>query len=189
MDQSIKNWLKKMKLNESTISMLLGALVVIVVGVLIFNYFSMGGEEGITPEEISPEEITLEEIQREKKKLPAKHKVKAGDHLWAIALDYYQDGYQWPEIAKANKLGNPSLISPGQKLTIPKVAARVTPKEAKPEMEPIAGEKYTVKKGDCLWNIALRAYGDPYKWPEISKANKLVNPDLIYADSEFVIPR
>jgi len=35
----LKNFLKKLKLNESTISMILGALVIVVVGVLIFNYF------------------------------------------------------------------------------------------------------------------------------------------------------
>jgi hypothetical protein len=35
----LKNFLKKVKLNESTISVILGVLVVIVVGALIFNYF------------------------------------------------------------------------------------------------------------------------------------------------------
>lgn len=179
MDETVKNWLKKLKLNESTISMILGALVVIVVGVLIFNYFSKGREE-IKPEVITPEEITVEgQVEGE---LPTKHKVKAGEHLWAIALNYYNDGYQWPEIARANNLANPNLISSGQELTIPKV-------EVAEEMEPISGEKYTVKKGDCLWYIALRAYGDPYKWPEIVRANKLANPDLIHPGNELIIPR
>lgn len=186
MAELIKNWLKKLKLSESTISTILGALVVIVVGVLIFNYFSRGVKEEVTPEEITIPEAEVEE----KKEFPVKHKVKTGEHLWSIALGYYDDGYQWPEIAKANNLANPNLLFVDQELTIPRVeVTKEKPEEAKTEMEPITGEKYTVQKGDCLWFIALRAYGDPYKWPEIARANELANPDLIYPGNEFVLPR
>ena len=40
MEERLKQWLKALKFNESTISMLLGGLVVVVVGVLIYNYFT-----------------------------------------------------------------------------------------------------------------------------------------------------
>ena len=33
-------------------------------------------------------------------------------------------------------------------------------------------KKYTVKNGDCLWNIAKKFYGDGSKWTKIYKANK-----------------
>ena len=36
----LKKFLKAIRLNESTISTVLGALVVVVVGVLIYNYFT-----------------------------------------------------------------------------------------------------------------------------------------------------
>lgn len=189
MEKEVKNSLKKLKLNESTISTILGALVVIVVGVLVFNYFSKRAKEV----EIKPEEITLEEAEmkaEEERELPTKHKVKSGEHLWVIATDYYNDGYKWPEIAKANNLANPNLISPDQELTIPKIeVTKEEAKEVRPEMEPITGEKYTVEKGDCLWFIALRTYGDPYKWSEIAQANKLGNPDLIHPGNVLVIPK
>jgi nucleoid-associated protein YgaU len=45
--------------------------------------------------------------------------VKKGDTLWAIAYKYYKDGTEWPTIARANKLRNPNLIFPGQRLKIP----------------------------------------------------------------------
>ena len=175
MEKEVKNWLKKLKLNESVISMILGALVVVVVGVLVFNYFSKE-KEGIKPEGITSE-VGIE-IGEE---LPATHKVKPGEHLWKIAVDYYNDGYKWTEIAKANNLTSPGLISPDQELIIPQI--EITEEEA------ITGEKHTVKKGDCLWSIALKAYGDPYKWPEIAKANELVNPDLIHTGNELILPR
>ncbi len=53
--------------------------------------------------------------------------------------------------------------------------------------------KYKVIKGDCLWVIAKmeKIYGDPYKWKKIYWANrdKIKNPDLIYPDQIFDIPR
>ncbi|MCK4436333.1 LysM peptidoglycan-binding domain-containing protein [bacterium] len=52
---------------------------------------------------------------------------------------------------------------------------------------------YTVRKGDCLWNIAGRrnVYRDSAKWPKIYRANrnKIKNPDLIYPGQVLVIPR
>lgn len=50
---------------------------------------------------------------------------------------------------------------------------------------------YTVKRGDCLWNIAKKFYGDATKWPTIYKKNKSVvgkNPNLIYPGQKLVIP-
>lgn len=48
---------------------------------------------------------------------------------------------------------------------------------------------YTVKKGDCLWNIAKDQYANPYFWPLIYWANKadIKDPDLIYPNQKFVI--
>ena len=45
-------------------------------------------------------------------------------------------------------------------------------------------------KGDCLWNIAKKVYGDGNKWVELYSANTNVinNPSLIYAGQVFVIP-
>ena len=42
-----------------------------------------------------------------------------GDTLWAIAKKYYGDGNKYPEIARANNIANPNIISVGQKLLIP----------------------------------------------------------------------
>lgn len=48
--------------------------------------------------------------------------------------------------------------------------------------------KYRVVKGDSLWMIAAREYGDPTVWPEISKANQLPNPDLILVGMSLHLP-
>lgn len=50
---------------------------------------------------------------------------------------------------------------------------------------------YTVKPGDCLWNIAKKRYGKGSDYTKIYNANKGVigsNPNLIYAGQVFTIP-
>jgi nucleoid-associated protein YgaU len=52
---------------------------------------------------------------------------------------------------------------------------------------------YTVKRGDCLWNIAAKPsiYGKGSEWRKIYNANKKTigkNPNLIYPGQKLVIP-
>ena len=50
---------------------------------------------------------------------------------------------------------------------------------------------YTVKPGDCLWNIAKKSLGNGARYTEIYEANKAIigsNPNLIYAGQVFTIP-
>lgn len=49
---------------------------------------------------------------------------------------------------------------------------------------------HVVVKGDCLWNIAKKFYGNGSLWPRIFDANRgqIKNPDLIYPGQRFVIP-
>lgn len=54
-----------------------------------------------------------------------------------------------------------------------------------------AVENYTVKHGDCLWDIAKKHFGDGTKWTEIYKMNADVigaNPDLIHTGLELKLP-
>lgn len=52
-------------------------------------------------------------------------------------------------------------------------------------------QTYTVKSGDCLWNIAKKYYGSGSKYTVIYNANKSVigsNPNLIYPGQVLTIP-
>ena len=147
------------------------------------------------------------------KELPTTYKVVKGDDLWHISERFYNSGYNYVDIVSGNKLKNGNVIEVGMELVIPKVEPRLTAKmkaerAAKQEkvvkeekVEKVAvkaakisieGGKYTTVKGDYLWSIAVRAYGDGYKWTAIYNANKKVvgrNPSLLYTGVELVLPR
>ncbi|MBN1572202.1 MAG: peptidoglycan-binding protein LysM [Deltaproteobacteria bacterium] len=51
-------------------------------------------------------------------------------------------------------------------------------------------EFYTIVKGDSLWKIAKKYYGDGNKYPVLFEANREVikNPDLIYPGQVIRVP-
>lgn len=196
--------LKGLKMNENLISTIMGGVVVVVMAAMIFNYFKTINKNG----EITslPASDAAESEQGVTKDLPATYKVKKGDDLWHISESFYNSGYNYVDIVKENKLKNPSVITEGTELTIPKVEPRLTTKmkaelaakakvtktEVKTAVVSIEGEKYTTMKGDHLWSISVRAYGDGYAWTKIYNANKMKigkNPSLLYSGVELTLPR
>lgn len=70
-------------------------------------------------------------------------------------------------------------------------AAAEPQREAGKSPAPAQAASYTVVKGDCLWNIAKKFYGNGSKYTVIYNANKGViggNPNLIYPGQVLTIP-
>ncbi len=198
-----KDTKKKSTISENYIPLGLGILVVVVAGALIFNYVKR-----VSP---SINESTNTQVQQEEGKseenvsLPTTHKVAAGEDLWAIAERYYKSGYNWVDIAQANNLSDPNILLADTELTIPSAEPKVVNADnvaSETESVSVAAEStvseepaaitsgdYKVNEGDNLWDIAVRAYGDGYKWAEIAKANDLINPDLIHPGNDLKLPR
>lgn len=172
--------------NESLVSLILGVIAVILLGLLAFNYFRVNRPQSVINEIPAEQEINGGEITEATStiSLPTTHTVKSGENLWNIAEKYYSSGFNYVDIAKENNLSNPEEIEVGQKLTIPNV-----PSYNPNTLTSIRGSSYTVVEGDNLWTISLRAYGDPYKYIEIAKDNKLTSPDFIHAGNVLSIPR
>lgn len=182
---NLKQILKNLKLSEQNISMVLGALVVVVIGILIFNYFRGTSQKGTV---VTPSQTIKEGVPEG---LPTVHKVIQGENLWQIAEKYFGSGYNWVDIAKENRLANANYLLVGQELTIPKTEVK-RPAGQPPTVsdgEPITGSTYTTVRGDHLWGIAVRAYQDGYRWTEIAKANNLAQPDLIHPGNVLTLPR
>jgi len=154
--------------------------VIVIVGILIVNYFKDRGNT-----------LTGLNTQTQNTK---EHIVVKGETLWSVAEDSYGSGYNWVDVKSANKLSS-DTIEVGQKLTLPDVAAKkptvtkVTTTINANATQAIGGSTYTVVKGDSLWNIAVRSYGDGYKWVAIAKANGLKNPNIIHSGNVLTLPR
>jgi len=118
MQKILKKWLKKIKLNEPVISTALGGLVILVVGILIFNYFKAGQAGEIAVEE--PEEAGRVEFAQEKE-LPREYEVQQGESLWKISEKIYGSGFNWVDIAKENNILNPDYVEAGTKIILPDV--------------------------------------------------------------------
>lgn len=183
-NNNLKKILKTIKLNESSISFVLGLIVVLIVGSLIINYLKT--DRGNIPEELLSGVNSIESVNKV-------HKVEKGENLWNIAVNYYGDGFKWVDIATENKLENASSIETGQELIIPnieleKIVVSDSADENEQE-ESIADNTYQVQKGDSLWSIAVRSYGDGYQWTKIAKENNLSHPSLIHVGNVLKIPR
>ncbi|MBN1838403.1 MAG: LysM peptidoglycan-binding domain-containing protein [Spirochaetales bacterium] len=57
-----------------------------------------------------------------------------------------------------------------------------------PLSAPAGGVWYDIKRGDTLWDIAATYYRNPWLYPRLARANKIVNPDLIFAGSKLFVP-
>jgi len=179
-----KNLRKKLDLPESYISITLGFLVVLVAGILTYNYFVKNQVQKIGNTQKQTEE---EKIKAAKPELPATYTILPGDTLWSIAEKHYGSGYNWVTLVEANNLTSPDQIEANQKLTIPKAevikpAGDILATQAPPK-------EYTVTKDDSLWKISEREYGTGYSWSAIAEYNGLTNPDVIYPGSVLKLPR
>lgn len=52
----------------------------------------------------------------------------------------------------------------------------------------LARRYYTVVKGDTLWGIAQKFYGNGNRYPEIARANNISNPNVIHTGQKLFIP-
>ena len=189
---------KEVSSNQSKLSLILGALIILVIGILVFNYFNRN-KPSLGPSQ-QTEQTQQEDISADK--LPDKYTVKEGDALFTIAEKYYQDGSKFDMIAKTNNLSDANSITAGQVLEIPKleeVSPSPTPNDVNalgtgggnatmwgPKID---GTKYTVQEGDWLSTISARAYEDIFAYKKIAEANNIPNPDYITPGMVLTIPR
>ena len=189
MEKQLKSLLKSLKINENLISTIMGGVVVVVMAAMIFNYFKTFNKSGQISDQAA---VNLSEEEVLTKELPTTYKVVKGDDLWHISERFYNSGYNYVDIAKANKLADAGAIEVGQELVIPKVDVKKIETKTQTAKISIEGGKYTTVKGDHLWSIAVRAYGDGYKWTAIYNANKAkvgANPSMLFTGVELVLPR
>ncbi|MEM9420584.1 MAG: LysM peptidoglycan-binding domain-containing protein [Planctomycetota bacterium] len=59
---------------------------------------------------------------------------------------------------------------------------------AAPGVPAVSGGTYVIQKGDTLWSIATRVYGDGQKHVDIANANPGINPQRLAIGQEIILP-
>lgn len=175
---TIRRKIDSFKLQESYAGLVLGAIVVVILGLLIANYFVKSrGQIGIG------ENTTQSSAQN----VPETYKVAQGESLSIISDKFYGSLDYWPVLAKVNNVSNPNLIYAESEITVP------SKEEADIIRNEMTATSYEVAQGDTLFTIAEKMYGDGTNWTLIDRANNVGrlpngNP-LIFAGSTLSIPR
>ena len=117
---------------------------------------------------VALEEYTIKEDRRE-----------GMDVIVSFKLKQYRDFG-----TKICKISFPKTQKPVAKTPPP---ARSAPTSPAPKQQ---NKTYTVVRGDCLWNIAKKFYGNGSQYTKIYDANrdKIKNPNLIYPGQVLTIP-
>lgn len=170
---------EKLNLKENYVSMSLGLLVVILIGVAIFNSVTgrnaeVGDSNSITSGSDSTDSAVMAN-------LPKKYTLLEGEDLWSASVKLYGSGYNWVDLAEANKLVDPDKVEAGMELVVPKITPRPTPEGAEVQV-------YTVGKGETLFMVAEKMYGNGSYWINIARANNLRNINYIEVGQKLVIP-
>lgn len=108
-------------------------------------------------------------------------------------FDYEERSGELGDFYYSIKLSEWRDYSPRRITLPPEPAKPAQAKEPERTGKPAAAAKktYTVKSGDCLWNIAKKFYGKGSDYTKIYNANKGTigkNPNLIYAGQVLTIP-
>ncbi len=185
---------------ENYAGFILGAIILVAIGILVANYFVKSTNT------VSDIKTDISNVEQTKTVT-----VEKGESLSSIAKRELGDADLWPKLVEENKLES-TTVEVGQKLIIPVVATPSTAmtEETKTTPAPVATQapevnvttmaekvqpksgEYQVVEGDTLWEIAQAQYGDPNMWKEIAsvngvKYNSLGNP-LIYSGSVIKLP-
>ena len=185
MSKAFEKFLRgKFNLQESYPSLILGAIIVVILGLLVANYLSRRGQQ----QQIDMGAQTKQAVEEAlAPKAGSEYTIRENDSLSKISEQVYGTQELWSGIARVNNTANPNRILVGDKLQLP---AR---EELEQASSVILGTSYRVQKGETFFTIAQKVYGDGSKWTILHRANgsRLLpngNP-LVLADSTIVIPR
>ena len=167
------------------------------------GFFPSTGAPYVTGEITTPGEAVRAIQKARDKARPIRFLLTGGDldcnmRVGIESFDYEERGGEVGDIYYDLKLTEWRDYSP-KRIILPEQPGQPA-QEQNPdrEGEPPAQKTHTVVKGDCLWNIAQKHYGDGNRYPEIYRANQAqidarnkgtgLPKYTIYAGQVFTLP-
>ncbi len=169
---------------ESYISLILGFLVVVVSGILLYNFITKRNAfelvvpvptPTITEDFISTVSgtLTITKPQSRPTEVPPSPTTQ-------------------PTASPTPTASVTPTATPSQTVTIaPSAAATETPKATVSPVPAAAvqtGGTHTVQKGESLWTLSEKYYGSGFEWRKIAEANTITNPRSIEVGQRLSIP-
>lgn len=160
------------------------------------SFFPVNDAPFVTGRITDPVEI-VKAIQKARDSLDPVHFLITGTDLdinvrmGVETFDYEERAGELGDFYYSIKLSEWKDYSPRRIVLPPEPAKPAQAKEPERTGEPPKQKTYTVKAGDCLWNIAKKFYGKGSDYTKIYNANKGTigsNPNLIYPGQVFTIP-
>ena len=112
------------------------------------------------------------------------YEAQRGETLWLVAERLWGDGRTWPALWALNRqqVPNPGFLAAGTVLRLP---------AAVPAPVALAAPPHRVWRGDTLWAVAGRTFGDSGAWPLLWGWNRdqVADPDRIYPGQALRWPR
>lgn len=179
--------------SDSYISIILGFLVVLVGGILLYNFFT----KSKTP---APAKNIAQNVQVSVTSDPALGKgiTPTLTVIPSKVPTTTPTRVPSPTITKTptrvpTRASSPTLIAtrvPSKSSTPTSKPSTQTPTKT-PQKEtgsPKLPATYTVRPSDTLWSIAEKFYSSGYNWVDIAKENKITNPQMLAVGTTLRIP-
>lgn len=177
-------------LGESTLIQNPKALVISFSSFFPANYFS-----GCNPKKIAiPHYYIYGILGWQRKKIPIKLYITGCCITYNVTIENFQYSQSGGDVGTYEYSITLKQYTPIKvvQLDVNKLKKTVSVKKTSARVNTQSKPKtYTVKQGDCLWNIAKKYYGDGSLYTKIYNSNKKIigsNPNLIYPGQVLTIP-
>lgn len=102
-----------------------------------------------------------------------------------------------PPLKEEEVVDESTIVSPPTEETTPVEEPLFSSKPETTEIEKeetvglhtLEGKKHFIRRGDNLWDICKKYYGDPWYYPDLAKQNGIEIPRRIYAGNSIIIPQ
>ncbi|MDQ3238952.1 MAG: LysM peptidoglycan-binding domain-containing protein [bacterium] len=185
------------KWDDSLISMGLGALVVVVSGILLFNYFNNQTPKFTNINTIGSNSQTTQNtpVGKDLKKIEV---ATSSPTMTQITQASLKPTTTATALVTSSPKPTSTVVATNKPTLAPKVSPTATAssivtsnntfaKPASTSAELIT--KHTVATGDSLWSISQKYYGSGYEWKKLASANRITKPGIISLGASLDIPR